>query len=157
VCGIRKVADEIILNKGGEMRKGREMRKGFTLIELIIVVIIVGILATFAIPQYTRAVERTMGGKARHSLGLIAQGEKMFRAENDTYVDVAQDNANVVGGIADYVELNELDVDNDWNYTVSGASPIAFLATATRDGGPNNGEVITLDQDGVWNDSAWTP
>ena len=57
------------------------MKKGFTLVELLIVVIVVGILAAFAIPQYINAVEKAKVGSAKNSLGLIAQAEKMYRAE----------------------------------------------------------------------------
>ena len=125
------------------------MRKGFTLIELIVVVIVIGILATVAVPQYLKATERAKGGKARNSIGLISQGEKLYRADNNTYISCAAAGANAVLG--SYIELADVDSDTDWSYTVTGASTTAFTVTATRRvPSANAGETLTLTQDGVW-------
>lgn len=124
------------------------MRKGFTLIELIVVVIIIGILATIAVPQYLKATERAIAGKAKNALALISQAEKLYRAENNTYINVGAGSANaVLGG---YVELNAVDSDTHWTYTVTGATTSAFLATATRSSGANSGETYTVTEAGVW-------
>ena len=124
------------------------MRKGFTLLELLIVVIIIGVLAAVAVPQYMKAVERAKVSKAKTALGLIAQGQKMYRGENDTYVPVADGEFD--NTLGDYVELTQVDTDDDWDYDVSGDED-TFTATATRTGGPGtyNGTTITLTDDGT--------
>jgi len=124
------------------------MKKGFTLIELIVVVIIIAILSTFAVPQYLKVVERAKGGKARHNMSLIAQAEKMYRAENDTYINVGAGGANAALG--QYVELSDVDADTEWTYAVSGASASAFTLTATRADGANASETVTLTEAGTW-------
>jgi prepilin-type N-terminal cleavage/methylation domain-containing protein len=128
-------------------------KKSFTLIELLIVVIVIAILATLALPQYVKAVERAKDGKAKHHLALIAEAEKMYRADNDAYIAVSGDAVNAALG--NYVELVEVDNDTDWTYSGT-ASASTFTITATRDGGPNTGETNTLTQDGVWS-GTFTP
>jgi len=130
------------------------LKKGFTLIELIIVIIIIGVLAALAVPLYLKSTERVKGAKARHSLGIIAQAEKMYRSENNQYINFGAGAAEAtLGG---YIELADVDADPDWTYAVSGSSTSGFLVTAARSDGNNTGETITLDHAGSWG-GAFTP
>jgi len=65
------------------------MRKGFTLVELIIVIIIVGILASVGMTQYTKVVEKGRAAEARMILGTLRTAEISEFTENGAYVVLA--------------------------------------------------------------------
>lgn len=71
----------------------RRNERGFTLVELMIVVIIVGILAAVAIPMYQGATERAKASEAVAALGTIRGAMRVYYAEHGTYV-----NANFIDG-----------------------------------------------------------
>ena len=63
-------------------------KKGFTLIELMIVVAIIGILAAIAIPNFLRFQAKSKQSEAKTNLGGIFTAETAYNAEHDGFADL---------------------------------------------------------------------
>ncbi len=70
---------------GGSMKKGLLNSKGFTLIELMVVVAILGILASFGIPQVQKQMAKARQVEAKTNLSAIYTAEKAFFVEYTSY------------------------------------------------------------------------
>jgi len=70
---------------------GKENKKkaGFTLVELMVVIIIVGILAAAAVPIYSAFVKKARVSEAKASIGTIRAAEEVYWAENAEYLTLA--------------------------------------------------------------------
>jgi prepilin-type N-terminal cleavage/methylation domain-containing protein len=128
----------------------RKNERGFTLVELMIVVIIVGILAAVAIPMYQGATERAKASEAVAALGTIRGAMRVYFAEHGTYVNASfTDGAQITNGSVLDVSDNDLmgRYFSSACYTFSGA-PTAAAFTIECDGAssaaPNASEVATI-------------
>lgn len=61
--------------------------RGFTLIELLVVVLIIGILAGVALPQYTKAVEKSRATEAITLLSNIAKAETVYALGTNSFTN----------------------------------------------------------------------
>ena len=106
--------------------------KGFTLIELMIVVAIIGILAAIAIPNFLKYQCKAKQSEAKANLGSIRVAQEAYYAEYDKYID----------GVTGY----GFDTKGTTRYTynVTGASQTGFVATAGATPDNMNGDTWTL-------------
>ena len=61
-------------------------KKGFTLVELMVVIVIIGVLAAVAIPKMMAATNKAKAGEGPQILRAIGNMEAAYKAENDKYV-----------------------------------------------------------------------
>ena len=110
-------------------------RKGFTLIEVLIVVIILGILATIAIPQFANMITRARLAEAWSGLGAGRAAAEVYNLENTTYLGMTIANLQ----ITDTENFTFSFVADDGTPTAPTAA--AYILRATGRGAAGNANV----------------
>ena len=113
----------------------KRIQHGFTLIEVLVTVAIVGILMAVAMPAYSDYVIRGRLTEAFSALGTAQPAAEQFWSNNRTYVGF--DSA-----------VNFPAATANFTYTLSGATASAYKVTATGTG-KVAGFVYTIDQNGT--------
>ncbi len=119
-------------------------KSGFTLLEIIIVIIIIGILASLAMPKFFKTVEYSRATEALGSLGAI-------RRAMDICYQPTRDFTPCNGFSALSVEDPGAMAGAHWGYTFSGLAANTYTITATRTAVDNGvtTDTITINQAGT--------
>lgn len=121
----------------------RTRMRGFTLVELMIVVVIVSILMMIAVPSYALFMKKSRRGDAEATLMDIAQREQQYLNDARAYApDVVTLNTTVPVDVSSYYTIQ---------IAAPGGAPPTFVVTATPIAGTAQaGDVtLTLDNTGV--------
>jgi len=94
------------------VKRYKTMLEGFTLVEILIVVVIIGILATVAIPTYFKYVERGYASDAKVQIKNILQNAELYRQETGQWPTDVQ--TMIAEG---YIELKQ-SILNKWEFTI---------------------------------------
>jgi type IV pilus assembly protein PilA len=126
------------------MMKLKKLSRGFTLIELMIVVAIIGILAAIAIPNFIRFQARSKQSEAKTNLKAVFTGQKSYFGEKDAF--------NINGGVIGFAPEKGnryhyfLGGTNCWDRTSAGVpAPSAGYDCITQEKARFGAAALTLD------------
>ncbi|MCW8900662.1 MAG: prepilin-type N-terminal cleavage/methylation domain-containing protein [Gammaproteobacteria bacterium] len=109
---------------------------GFTLIELMIVIAILGIVSAIAIPLYSGYIATARLAEAKNNIAALKLAEEEHFLENNSYFyDMTNDNANLASASTNLWSATKGDGNQvNFTYTVSGSGN-SYTITATGNAG----------------------
>jgi len=124
------------------------MKKGFTLMELIIVVVIIGILAMVGLPQFFKVAERGRAAEGIALLGSLRNAQLRRAAERGTTTAVAAELD--VGVPANLRFFNAPALTGGIDPETAPASVIAAVTRNANQNQAGNGYTLSIQADGVF-------
>jgi prepilin-type N-terminal cleavage/methylation domain-containing protein len=130
-----------------------ESRKGFTIFELMVVIIIISILAAVIVPIMQGRIDSAKWSEGKAIMGIIARALRTHVGEKGnnftpvpTVVELGFESGDLNGT---YFSGGESGT-NDFSWVINSSNPIDFLITATAPEGVDSPSQITLNHAGVF-------
>jgi len=133
-----------------------ESRKSFTLIELMVVILIVGILAAVAIPIIRGRIDSARWSEGKAAMGTIATALRAYTAEKATAGNYGKGLPTLeeLGFTAGDLQGSYFDISNyevtKTTYTTGTKGKFKYTISATAPAGITTPSKITLNEKGEW-------
>jgi len=120
---------------------------GFTLVELMIVIAILGIVSAIAIPAYTGYIETARMTEAKNNIAALKLAEEEFFLENNQYFyDTTDSNTNLANASQGLWSASAGDDGVNFTYTVSGSGNSYSILATGDDGTAVDGKTASFDK-----------
>jgi type IV pilus assembly protein PilA len=102
--------------------------KGFTLVELLVVIIIIGILAAVALPNFLNQSAKAKQAEAKQNVGAINRIQNALRVENSSFATTFD--AVAIGSLASSTSTVST---TNYTYALAGSTDTATIVAQSRD------------------------
>jgi type IV pilus assembly protein PilA len=106
----------------------KQKEKGFTLVELLVVIIIIGILAAIALPNFLGQTAKAKQTEAQQNIGSINRTQTAYRSENPNFAS----NFDTLG-IGSLAGTGSMAFTSNYSYSLSATSNSATITARSND------------------------